>query len=525
MARRSSSAIRCSAAPAAPTTGGPACFPGNVIPADRIDPLGRAILNLFPTPNFFDVSVSNRQYNHADTDIPNVYRTLHQVTIDHNFTDNDRVSTKYRHWRPNREATTGTFGINSNWNHFRSQYAQKEDAITVNYTRLMTRQLVNEMSFGYRNTPEVAPVDSMPEPIAKLQREPNGLGSLGSLYNTPTLNQLDLYPQLTFTGVPGTPPNVAWDARFPIDAIDLRWSLQNNLTWTAGRHLVKAGIYYEYNINSEGFSATCFSGCLDFTSNSVTAAQNPFNTNHPYANALLGYYTTYAESNSRPFRGANQWNLEWFTQDSWKVRSNLTLELGVRFASGTPWHLQSERVERVQPAAGRAGGGLARRGLRRGAQSGRCTCRRARHRRSHVRGHGAAGEESAHRRRSAELRRAHRTALAEQRRLLQRIDSRQRSALERRHLPAQSRYPCPTPTGLLVGSDRPAADGHPRRLRHHRAALRRVGQLCGHVPVVGAGQAPADPVLWRAVRSRQRAIGVLAVAGDRMDTERVAAPG
>ncbi len=224
-----------------PTAGGPACFPGNIIPADRIDPLGRAVVNLFPAPNFFDVSVSNRQYNFADTDIPNVYRTLDQVTIDHNFTDNDRVSAKYRHWRPNREATTGTFGINSNWNHFRGQYAQKEDAVTVNYTRMMTGQLVNEMSFGYRNTPEVAPVDTMPDPIAKLQREPNGLGALGSLYNTPTLNQLSLYPQLTFTGVPGTPPNVAWDARFPIDAIDLRWSLQNNVTWTAGRHLREGG--------------------------------------------------------------------------------------------------------------------------------------------------------------------------------------------------------------------------------------------------------------------------------------------
>ena len=76
----------------------------------------------------------------------------------------------------------------------------------------------------------------------------------------------------------------------------------------------EAGVYYEYNINSEGFSATCFSGCLDFTSTGTTAAQNPFNTNHPYASALLGYYTTYMESNTRPFRGGAQWNLEWFGQ-------------------------------------------------------------------------------------------------------------------------------------------------------------------------------------------------------------------
>ena len=334
------------------TTGGPGCFANNVIPADRISSLGRAFLNIFPTPNFFDNSVSLRQYNFADTDIPDVYRSLDQVTLDHNFTDNDRVSVKYRHWRPNREATTGTFGINSNWNHFRSQYAQKEDAITVNYTKTLTSKLVSETSFGYRNTPEVAPVDSLPDPIAKLQREPNGFGALGSLYHTPTLNQLDLYPQLTFTGVPGMAPNVAWDARFPIDAIDLRWSLQNNMTWTAGRHLVKAGVYYEYNINSEGFSATCFSGCLDFTSTGTTAAQNPFNTNHPYANALLGYYTTYMESNTRPFRGGAQWNLEWFGQDSWKVHNNLTLELGVRFASGTPWHLLASGWKDYNPPPG-----------------------------------------------------------------------------------------------------------------------------------------------------------------------------
>jgi hypothetical protein len=334
------------------TTGGPGCFPNNIIPADRIDPLGRAFLNVFPIPNFSDISVSNRQYNFADTDVPKVYRTLDQITLDHNFTDNDRVSVKYRHWRPNREATTGTFGINSNWNHFRGQYAQKEDAITANYTRTLSSTLVNEMSFGYRNTPEVAPVDTMPDPISKLQRGPSGLSALGSLYSTPTLNQLDLYPQLTFTGVPGMAPNVAWDARFPIDAIDLRWSLQNNLTWTAGRHLVKTGIYYEFNINSEGFSATCFSGCLDFISNNTTAAQNPFNTNHPYANALLGYYTTYAESNTRPFRGAEQTNLEWFVQDSWKVRDNVTLELGVRFAAGNPWHLREDGWKGYNPPPG-----------------------------------------------------------------------------------------------------------------------------------------------------------------------------
>ena len=221
----------------------------------------------------------------------------------------------------------------------------------------MSSRIVNEASFGYRNTPEVAPVDTMPDPISKLQRTPNGLGPMGQLFHVSTLNPYDLIPQITFTGVPGQAPNVAWDPRFPIDAIDLRQSYQDNLSWTAGRHLMKFGIYYEHNVNSEGFSANCFSGCIDFTSNNTTAAQNPFNTNHPYANALLGYFTTYSESNTRPFRGANQWQAEWFAQDSWKLKPTLTLELGVRFARGAQWHLRKEGWKDFNPPPGQRAAG------------------------------------------------------------------------------------------------------------------------------------------------------------------------
>jgi hypothetical protein len=334
------------------TAGGPACFPGNIIPAGRINALGQAVLNLFPTPNFFDDAVSNRQYNFRDIDIPSVYRTLDQVTVDHDLLGSDHLQVKWRRWRPNREATTGTFGISSNWNHFRGQYAQKEDALTVTHTRTFSGSVVNEASFGFRNTPEVAPVETMPSPISRVQRGPNGLGDLAPLFSTPTLNALDLHPTISFTGVPGQAPNIMWDARFPIDAVDRRWSLQNNLSWTTGRHLLKVGVYFENNLNSEGLSANCFAGCLTFQSTGTTAAQDPFNANHPYANALLGQYTTYSESNVRPFRGGEQWLLEWFAQDSWKAHDRLTVELGLRFASGTPWHLRKEGWEEWSPPAG-----------------------------------------------------------------------------------------------------------------------------------------------------------------------------
>jgi len=44
------------------TTGGPGCFPGNVIPVGRISPVGQAMLKLMPLPNASDPS-GTRQYN------------------------------------------------------------------------------------------------------------------------------------------------------------------------------------------------------------------------------------------------------------------------------------------------------------------------------------------------------------------------------------------------------------------------------------------------------------------------------
>ena len=39
-----------------PTTGAP--FPGNIIPTNRIDPMGQAMLNFFPLPNFVGTGIA-----------------------------------------------------------------------------------------------------------------------------------------------------------------------------------------------------------------------------------------------------------------------------------------------------------------------------------------------------------------------------------------------------------------------------------------------------------------------------------
>jgi hypothetical protein len=319
-----------------PLTGQP--FPGNRIPADRINPLGQAILNIFNQPNFFDRSVSGGNYNYRAQSPSDQRKTLDHVKVDFNATKADRFSALVRVYRPITEAYNGVFAVNSNWDHFRHGYAQRETSVQVNHNRTFGGAIVNQASFSYRLNTEVGPVLDSFESIT---RPATGLGALPRLYATSN----DVIPALSFTGIPNA-PTVAFDGRFPIDGGDQRWTLADTLSWAPGRHLVKAGFHYEYNINSEGPGPiqNCFSGCFNFDQ---TDANNPGNTGYAFANALLGNFTTYQEANSRPLASGRQTLFEWFGQDTWKMFDTLSVDYGLRFSWGQPW-----RVREGQPGAG-----------------------------------------------------------------------------------------------------------------------------------------------------------------------------
>ena len=111
---------------------------------------------------------------------------------------------------------------------------QKEDAVTANYTRTMTRQLVSETSFGYRNTPEVAPSTRCPIRSRSCSADPTGWVRLGSLYHTADAQPARPVSAVDVHRCAGDGARRRVGRAVPIDAIDLRWSLQNNVTWTPG---------------------------------------------------------------------------------------------------------------------------------------------------------------------------------------------------------------------------------------------------------------------------------------------------
>ena len=84
---------------------------------------------------------------------------------------------------------------------------------------------------------------------------------------------------------------------------------------------------------------------------------NPSNTNVGFANALTGSVTEYTESDGHPSAHGQFLLTEWYAQDNWRVKRNLTIDAGVRFYYMTPTQSQGDQVAQFEPGAIRGLGG------------------------------------------------------------------------------------------------------------------------------------------------------------------------
>ena len=121
-------------------------FPGNRIPANRIDPIGQALLNLLPMPTYTDRLGSNY--------LANPVKTLDDyqgdLRIDQNFSNNDRVFGRFSVEQAQQYLPTGLpdFGATGG---FASNQTFKTDAynVALSHTHVFGNNLINQFTAGY----------------------------------------------------------------------------------------------------------------------------------------------------------------------------------------------------------------------------------------------------------------------------------------------------------------------------------------------------------------------------------------
>ena len=305
-----------------PSTGH--AFPGNVIPANRIDKNGQAILNMFPLPN---TSSSTHQYNYVFQSVVDHPRNTEVLRLDYMI---DAKTTFF--WRgilssEQYHGDQGFTGISANWGQTPMYYNIAGHGSVANFTRVISPNAVNEFTWGVnRGLQQRYFLNDAA--LAQNERSKVGLSTLGQFF--PGNNPLGFVPDASFGGVPNA-VNLLMDPKFPFLGTTNIWNYTDNFSYVHEAHTLKAGIYFEPTARNTR-RESLFRGSFDFGAN----ANNPLNTGWAWANTVLGDFNSYQESDSPTFAHGRFTNVEWYLQDTWKVSHRLTLDIGLRMCVVQP---------------------------------------------------------------------------------------------------------------------------------------------------------------------------------------------
>jgi outer membrane receptor protein involved in Fe transport len=322
-------------------------FPGNIIPSSRINPLGQALLNFFPLPNYTPtLAAQTNVVNYFEQASATHPRRNSVLRVDGTVTS--KISAYFR-WNSDYDTsnvlydgvpftsdqggTLGATGISpiehpnggrgylGSVTYTISPTMINEFTVANNwdqYTYVTTDNYKTESSSLIPGLPSLFPVPG-----------PSQSGSQG-----PINGYASILPTFSFGG---TPSNAVSYGRTGASAgqeiaINPTFYYTDNLTKIAGHHSFKTGLYVEYNEKYQPADRN-YAGAFSFASSSSTPL---LNTNDGFANALLGNVNSYSQYSATTTFNVNYWNVEFYAQDNWKVNGRLTLDLGVRFYHQTP---------------------------------------------------------------------------------------------------------------------------------------------------------------------------------------------
>ncbi|MDX6694850.1 MAG: hypothetical protein QOF02_2453 [Blastocatellia bacterium] len=271
------------------------------------DPISQHLLTLIPRANLIAASGQGRFVGSATAPV-----NIDQWTIDisHNINDNDRLHGYYAFQRDFR----GEPNLQGNSiPGFGDTRQSRRQIMTLNETHSFGPSLVNEARFGF-NRIHIAFTPNTP-------LNPVDFGiNVG-------INQPIGLPQITIGGL-GL--NFGGPSNFPQGRSDTTYVLSDTLSYLRSKHSFKFGgelrRFYNNNFNLDTGAFTFFNLANFQTGLSTGATANSFNI-------------TLGDRASSIAQGA----LGLFVQDNYRVRSNLTFELGLRY----DWNMSpTERFDR-----------------------------------------------------------------------------------------------------------------------------------------------------------------------------------
>lgn len=309
-----------------PLTGLP--FPGNVIPANRLDPAAQKVMDFFyPLPNAGTLSTGYGRFREFVPEIRK--RNRADLRIDHELGSKDSFFLRgsYQSYTPN--SITFEAG-NALVNKGILNRDLKTGALVGGWTKILSPTVVNELRVGYNydNSSRQSTYD--PEQV----NQQLGLETAPSLVG----QNRHGFPSFTFAGS-NRPTNIA-DAGRNVDRTvnQNAFSISNSTSFVMGSHSLRAGGLWNRNLAQDGFGIGV-----------NVRGQYQFNgraTGNALADMMLGIVSNRARDHYTargPLDGHSD-DYALFAQDDWRVSKNLTVFLGLRYELVGMWHEKSDML-------------------------------------------------------------------------------------------------------------------------------------------------------------------------------------
>ncbi|MGH7411899.1 MAG: TonB-dependent receptor domain-containing protein, partial [Candidatus Methylomirabilis sp.] len=289
-----------------PTTG--SAFQGNVIPANRLNATSLQVLQKYlPAPNLGSSGALTNNFGFLFPRPTDLYSINgFEERIDHRLSEKNTIYGRLLQDKP-------LYVIGGNYQALTRTRVRSNFSMIIQDTHIFSPNLVNTARFGlYRpNLSDGGTLDGVtPLRGDEVVRE---LGIQG--VNPKNLSVMG-FPVMNITGYTPLLIQPGGDVRFH------GWDFADSLTWGKGRHVVKLGFEFRPQSNFTSVVPEGSFGSFDFTG---SYTQNAF------ADFLLGL--PFSSSRLDPLINRTQLGNELglYVQDTFKVASRVTLDLGLRW--------------------------------------------------------------------------------------------------------------------------------------------------------------------------------------------------
>jgi hypothetical protein len=316
-------------------------FAGNMIPLASQSPIARAIVNLYPDPTFTDRLAGN----YLSNPVKRLDDYGWNFRLDHNLGNNDRAFARFS-WDNAQQYTPSGLPDFGAATAFSSNQTFRTHSRNTGFseTHIFSPTVINTITLGYNRVFNY--ITSFGYGSNKAQQ----LGIPGANLGTIETSSMT---QVSVTGF-----NPVGDRQFaPFQGGTNIYHISDAVELVRGNHSFHTGFTFRaMQENTLGDNA--FAGAFTFD-RLFTAGFSPTGalistTGNAVASLLMGIPTSGSRNDELNgfIRGRRWKEYRAYLQDDWKVKTNLTVNLGLAYDVTTPMKEAADRFSSLDPATG-----------------------------------------------------------------------------------------------------------------------------------------------------------------------------